>query len=157
MANTYTQIYIHIVFSVQGRQSLIKKEWKERLHKYITGIVKNEKQKLIVINSMPDHIHMLIGMKPDIALSGLIRDVKSNSSKFINEEHLTRGRFNWQEGFGAFSYSHSQLDTVIRYIQNQERHHERKTFRQEYLEILKKFAVDYDDKYVFEWIEDAND
>ena len=157
MANTYTQIYIHIVFSVHGRKSLIKTEWKERLHKYLTGIVKNEKQKLIVINSMPDHIHLLIGMKPDIALSDLIRDIKSNSSKFINEQRLTRGRFNWQEGFGAFSNSHSQLDTVIRYIQNQERHHAKKTFRQEYLEMLKKFAIDYHDKYVFEWIDDANE
>ncbi len=157
MANTYTQIYIHIVFSVHGRQSLIKTEWKERLHKYLTGIVKNEKQKLIVINSMPDHIHLLIGMKPDIALSDLIRDIKSNSSKFINEQRLTRGRFNWQEGFGAFSNSHSQLDTVIRYIQNQERHHAKKTFRQEYLEMLKKFTIDYNDKYVFEWIEGTND
>lgn len=150
MANTYTQIYIHIVFSVHVRQNLIKREWKVRLHKYITGIVKNEKQKLIVINSMPDHIHLLIGIKPDVSVSDLVRVIKSNSSKFINEQRLTRGRFGWQEGFGAFSYSHSQLDTVIKYILNQEQHHTRKTFRQEYLEILKKFAVDYNEKYVFE-------
>jgi len=106
---------------------------------------------------MPDHVHMLIGMKPDIALSDLMREIKSNSSKFINEQRFTRRKFNWQEGFGAFSYSHSQLDTVIMYIQNQERHHAKKTFRQEYLSILKKFAIDYDDKYVFKWIEDMNE
>ncbi|RCK73333.1 MAG: putative transposase [Ignavibacteriae bacterium] len=127
------------------------------MHKYIAGIIKNEDQKLIAINSMPDHLHMLIGMKPDVALSDLIRIIKSNSSKFINEQKFTHGKFNWQEGFGGFSYSHSQLDIVIRYIQNQEKHHSRKTFREEYLEILKKYAVDYDNKYLFEWIEDLNE
>jgi len=157
MANTYTQIYVHIVFSVWGRQSMIRKQWKERLHKYITGIIKNDKQKLLAINSMPDHIHLLIGMKPDIALSDLIRDVKSNSSKFINAQRLLQGRFNWQEGFGAFSYSHSQLDKVIMYIQNQERHHAKKSFHREYLEILKKYDIDYNEKYVFQSIEKAND
>ena len=146
MANTYTQIYIHIVFAVQGRQNLIKKQWKEQLHKYITGIIKNKNQKLIVINSMQDHVHILVGLKPDVALSDLVRDIKANSSRFINEQKWVRGRFNWQEGFGAFSYSHSQLDTVIRYIQNQERHHTRKSFREEYLQMLEKFKIDYDKK-----------
>jgi len=154
MANTYTQIYIHIVFAVQGRQNLIGKQWKEQLHKYIAGIIKNKNQKLIVINSMPDHVHILVGLKPDVALSDLVRDIKANSSRFINEQKWVRGRFNWQEGFGAFSYSHSQLDTVIRYIQNQERHHVKKSFRQEYLQMLDKFKIEHDEKYVFDWIED---
>jgi putative transposase len=129
---------------------MISKNWKEPLHKYITGIVSNDKQKLIAINSMPDHVHILIGMKPDVALSDLVRDIKSNSSKHINEQRLSRGRFYWQEGFGAFSYSHSQLDTVIMYIRNQERHHTKKSFRQEYLEILKKYNIDFGEKYIFE-------
>jgi REP element-mobilizing transposase RayT len=154
MANTYTQIYIHVVFAVQGRQNLISKEHKEELHKYITGIVQNKKQKMIFINSMPDHIHIFIGMKPSIALSDLVRDIKNNSSNFINEKKWVRGKFNWQEGFGAFSYGHSQIDVVVRYIQNQEEHHRKKTFKQEYVEMLKKFAVEYDEKYLFKWIDD---
>jgi REP element-mobilizing transposase RayT len=152
MANTYTQIYIHIVFAVQDRQSIIRKECKEELHKYITGIIRNKDQKLIAINSMSDHIHILIGMKPNIALSDLVRDIKANSSKFINEKNWVRGRFNWQEGFGAFSYSHSQLNGIANYIQNQEKHHSKKSFKEEYLEILKKFNVEYDMEYVFDWI-----
>jgi REP element-mobilizing transposase RayT len=155
MANTYTQIYIHVVFAVQGRQNLIPKEHKEELHKYITGIVQNKGQKLIAINSMPDHTHVFIGMKPNIALSDLVRDIKNNSSNFINEKKWVRGHFNWQKGFGAFSHSHSQIDAVAKYILTQEKHHEKKTFKQEYLEMLKKFAVEYDEKYLFEWIEDA--
>ena len=153
MANTYTQIYIHIVFAVQGRQNLITKEHKEELHKYITGIVQNKGQKLIAINSMPDHVHIFIGMKPTVALSDLVRDIKNNSSSFINEKRWVRGKFNWQKGFGAFSYGHSQIDVVVKYIQNQEKHHKQKTFREEYLEMLQKFAVEYDDKYLFEWID----
>jgi putative transposase len=151
MANTYTQIYIQVVFAVEWRQCLIDAEHKEELHKYITGIIRNDGQKLIEINSMPDHTHILIGMKPDIALSDLVRDVKANSSKFINEERWVRGRFNWQEGFGAFSYSHSQLDSVIRYIRNQEQHHSRRTFKKEYMEMLRKFDVAFDTKYVFDF------
>jgi REP element-mobilizing transposase RayT len=140
---------------VQGRQNLIPKEHKEELHKYITGIVQNKGQKLIAINSMPDHAHVFIGMKPNIALSDLVRDIKNNSSNFINEKKWVRGRFNWQKGFGAFSYGHSQIDVVAKYILNQEKHHEKKTFKEEYLEMLKKFTVEYDEKYLFEWIEDA--
>jgi len=154
MANTYTQIYIQVVFAVKGRENLIRREWKDELHKYITGIVRNEKHKLIAINSMPDHIHMLIGLKPDTALSDLVRDVKANSSRFVNEKRWARGRFNWQEGFGAFSYSHSELDSVVKYIQNQEKHHSKKTFREEYDAMLKSFQVEYDLKYVFEEIAD---
>jgi len=157
MANTYTQIYIHVVFAVQARQNLIPKEHKEELHKYITGIVQNKKQKLIAINSMPDHAHVFIGMKPSIALSDLVRDIKNNSATFINEKKWIRGKFNWQEGFGAFSYGHSQIDAVAKYIQNQEKHHAKKTFKEEYLEMLKKFNVAYDEKYLFKWIEEEKD
>lgn len=155
MANTYTQIYIHVVFAVQGRQNLIRKENKEELHKYITGIISNKGQKLIAINSMPDHVHLFIGMKPNMALSDLIRDVKNNSSAFINKKKWVRGKFNWQNGFGAFSYGHSQIDAVVKYILNQEKHHAQKTFKEEYLEMLKAFNVEYDEKYLFEFIEDV--
>ncbi len=151
MANTYTQIYIQVVFTVRGRQNSITKDHREDLYKYITGIVRNNKQKLIAINGMPDHVHILIGLKPNVALSDLVQDIKANSSRFINESAWMKGKFHWQEGFGAFSYSHSQLGTVIRYIQNQERHHHRRTFREEYLELLKKFEVEYDPKYLFEF------
>ena len=137
MANTFSQIYIQTVFAVSSRESLIKPEFKEDRYKYITGIVRNLKQKLIAVNAVPDHVHILVGLKPSVALSDLVRDIKSNSSTFINEKKWVRGRFNWQEGFGAFSHGHSQLDDVIRYIQNQEKHHVKKTFKQEYLEILK--------------------
>jgi len=154
MADTYTKIYVHVVFTVQGRQNLISKQNKDELYKYITGIIQNKKQKVIIINGMPDHIHILIGIKPDIALSDLIRDVKANASSFINEKRWVIGKFSWQEGFGAFSYSHSQLDSVANYIKNQEEHHSRKTFREEYLELLKKFDVEYDPKYIFDWIDD---
>lgn len=150
MANTYTQIYLHVVFAVESRAAIIPKEHKEELHKFITGIVKNRGQKLIAINSMPDHVHLLIGIKPDISLSDLIRDVKAGSSKFINDNRWVSGRFSWQEGFGAFSYSHSQLSTVIRYIQNQEQHHKKKSFRDEYVEMLQKFSVTYDERYIFQ-------
>jgi len=150
MANTYTQIYIHVVFAVEGRQSLIAPEHNAGLQKYITGIVSGQGQKLIAINNMPDHVHMLIGLMPDVALSDLVRDVKAGSSKFINEQRWVNGRFGWQEGFGAFSYARSQLDTVIRYVQNQQKHHAKKSFREEYMELLEKFGVTYDDRYIFQ-------
>ncbi len=153
MANTYTQIYIQIVFAVQSRRNLIPKQHKEELHKYITGIIRNKQQKLIAINSMPDHIHIFIGLKPNMALSDLVRDIKNNSSNFINNKRWLRGKFNWQKGFGAFSYGHSQIDNVVKYIQNQERHHQKKTFKDEYIEFLKKFNIEYDTKYLFKWIE----
>jgi len=149
MANTYTQIYIHIVFAVEGRYNLIRDEFREELHKYITGIIQNEKHKLIIINSMTDHVHILIGIKPDNNLSDLVRDIKANSSKLINEKKWIKGRFNWQEGFGAFSYSHSQLDSVANYIRNQKKHHTKRSFREEYIELLEKFNVEYDPKYIF--------
>jgi len=150
MANTYTQIYIHIVFAVRGRENLIRREWKEELYKYIAGIVRNEKQKLIAINGVPDHIHMLVGMKPDVALSDLVRDIKANSSRFVNEKGWLKGKFNWQEGFGAFSHSHSELGRIVRYIQEQKEHHLKKTFTDEYVNMLRDFHVELDRKYIFE-------
>jgi len=154
MPNTYTQIYIQIVFTVKGKLNLIKENNREELQKYITGIVENRNTKLIAIYCMPDHVHILIGFKPTTMLSDLVRDIKAGSSKFINDKKWIIGKFNWQEGFGAFSYSHSQLDNVIGYINNQEEHHKKKTFKEEYLEFLEKFNVVYDNKYLFEWIED---
>jgi putative transposase len=153
LANTFTQIYIQVIFAVKGRPNLLRRENKEELHKYITGIVRNNKQKLIRVNSVADHIHILIGLKPDIALSDLVRDIKANSSRFINENRWIKGKFNWQEGFGAFSYSHSHLDRVIHYIDQQEEHHRKKTFKEEYLSLLEKFQVAYDSRYTFDWIE----
>lgn len=149
MPNTYTQIYIHIVFAVEGRQSLIDPSHNAEVQKYISGIVSAQKQKLIAINNMPDHVHILLGLEPDITLSNLVRDIKAGSSAFINKQHWVNGRFRWQEGFGAFSYSRSQRDTVVRYIQNQQKHHARKTFREEYEDLLRKFGVVYDAKYIF--------
>jgi len=149
MANTYTQIYLHIVFAVEGRQNLIMPEHNDELQKYITGIVSGQKQKLIAINNMRDHLHLLVSLRPDSSLSDLVRDVKAGSSKFINEKHWVAGRFSWQEGFGAFSHSRSQLGAVIRYIENQQKHHAKKSFREEYVELLEKFNVDYDKKYIF--------
>lgn len=150
VANTYTQIYIHVVFAVEGRQNLIKLEHSGELQKYITGIVSGQRQKMIAINNQPDHLHLLVGLRPDSSLSDLVRDVKAGSSKFINEKRWVPGRFSWQEGFGAFSYSRSQLGTVIRYIENQQTHHAKKSFREEYIEMLEKFNVDYERRYVFE-------
>ncbi len=153
MANTFSQIYIQIVFAVKGRQNLISKDWKDELYKYITGICTNNQQKLIAINGVADHIHILIGLKPAMALSDLMREIKTSSSKFINEKGWIKGNFNWQEGYGAFSYSHSQLDNVIAYIQNQEIHHQTKTFKEEYLAFLDKFDISFEERYLFEWIE----
>ena len=153
MANTYTQIYLHVVFAVEGRQSLIQPEHNDELQKYITGIVSAQRHKLIAINNMPDHLHLLVGLRPDAALSDLVRDIKANSSRFIREKRWVAGRFSWQEGFGAFSYSRSQLSAVIRYIANQQRHHARKSFRDEYVELLERFGVEYDPRYVFKLLD----
>lgn len=153
MPNTYSQIYIQIVFAVKGRQNLILPSFREELHKYITGIVQNRDQKMLAIFCMPDHIHILIGMKPSISVSDLTRDIKAGSSNFINEKNWIRGKFNWQEGFGAFSYSRSQIDNVVKYILNQGEHHKQTSFKEEYLKLLKEFEIKYDDKYLFEWAE----
>ena len=150
MANTYSQLYVQIVFAVKGRQNLISKKWKDEIYKYITGIITNQKQKLIAINGMPDHIHILVGIKPNIPLSDLVRDIKSSSSKFINEQKWINGKFEWQTGFGAFSYGHSQLTNVIKYIEDQEEHHRTKTFKEEYMSFLKLFNIDFRNEYLFE-------
>ena len=153
MANTYSQIYIQIVFAVKGREHLIRKENREELHKFITGIVSNREQKLLAIFAMPDHVHILIGIKPNMTISDLVRDIKAGSSKFINDNKWINGKFNWQEGYGAFSYSKSQLDNVIKYILNQESHHKKQTFKEEYHSFLEKFEIEYDEKYLYQWIQ----
>lgn len=153
MANTYTQIYVQIVFAVKGRQNLISKENREELHKYINGIVSNRKQRLYAVFAMPDHVHLLISMSPAMSISDLVRDIKAGSSKFINDKKWMNEKFNWQEGYGAFSYSKSGVDHVIKYILNQEEHHQKKSFKEEYLEFLQKFEIEYDSQYLFEWIE----
>nr|WP_294782168.1 IS200/IS605 family transposase [uncultured Flavobacterium sp.] len=148
MANTYTQLHIQFVFAVKYRKSLISKEWKDRLHQYITGIIQSNQHKMLSINSMPDHIHIFIGMRPNQSISSLIQNVKTESSKWIKEEKLCPN-FAWQEGYGAFSYSRSHMPNVIRYIENQEEHHKKKTFLEEYEDMLKAFEIEYDLKYVF--------
>jgi REP element-mobilizing transposase RayT len=146
-------MYIQIVFAVKRRQNLIQKKKKDELHKYICGIVNGKEQKVYAIGGVEDHIHILVSIKPNIAISDLVRDIKANSSKWINENEFVRGKFQWQEGFGAFSYAQSQLDNVIAYINNQEQHHQKKTFKDEYLTLLQKFNIEYDEKYLFDWVE----
>ena len=153
MSNTYSQIYIHIVFTVKGRRNLISPQYRDELQKYISGIINHRKQKMLSIFCMPDHTHLLVGLNPSIAISDLVRDIKYGSSNFINDNQWVQRAFNWQEGFGAFSYSRSQIDDVIKYIQNQELHHKKKSFKEEYLEFLKKFGIKYDEKYLFEFIQ----
>ncbi|MCO6498325.1 MAG: IS200/IS605 family transposase [Chitinophagaceae bacterium] len=150
MANTYTQLYVHIVFAVKGRSNLISKKWREGLCKYISGIITNKSQKLMVINGMPDHIHLLVGMKPDCNLSDLVRDIKSNSSRWINERKKVMGKFEWQTGYGAFSVGNSQVTSVVNYILNQEEHHKKKTFREEYVDFLDSYKIEFKPEYLFE-------
>jgi putative transposase len=152
MANTYTQIYLQLVFSPRRHENVIPTKHKEELQKYTTGIIQNRKHKMLAINYMPDHVHIFIGYNPSQALPDLLRDIKANTSKFINEKKWLPGKFQWQEGYGAFSYSHSQIQDVIHYVSTQEDHHKSASFRDEYLRLLEKFDVDYDTKYLFEWI-----
>jgi REP element-mobilizing transposase RayT len=149
MANTYTQLHNHIVFATKFREGNIRNEWREDLHRYITGIVQNHDHKMLQINSMPDHVHMLIGMKPHQSLSSLMQMVKADSTRWINQNRLCPYQFAWQEGFGAFSYSRSQVSQVALYIQHQQEHHRKKTFREEYIHMLKESGIDYDERYVF--------
>lgn len=153
MANTYSQLYIQIVFAVSGRQNLIHPQRREELHKYITGVITKRGQKLLAVFCMPDHVHILVAILPSISISELVRDIKAGTSNFINKQGWVRGHFNWQEGFGAFSYSRSQVDSVCRYVLNQELRHRNRTFKDEYLGLLKKFEVDYDERYLFDWDE----
>ena len=149
MANTYTQIHIQAVFVVKHRACIISPLWKDELYKYITGIVQQKNHKLLIINGMPDHIHILFGMNPIQSLSDLMQDIKGSSSKWINETRNLRDTFTWQTGYGAFSYSKSQVKRVYEYIKNQEEHHKKKTFNEEYIQFLKEQEVSYDDRYLF--------
>ena len=149
MANTYTQLYVQIVYAVKFRAGLIQPSWKDELYKYSTGIIQKNKHKLITINGMTDHVHILIGINPRQSISDLMQDVKGCSSKWIIEKGFLKQKFEWQDGYGAFSYGRSQLDKVINYINNQEIHHKKVTFRQEYLSFLQKFEIDYKEEFIF--------
>lgn len=156
MANTYTQLYIHLVFAVEHRSRLIQPVFKDELLKYMTGIIQKKGNKLLAINTMPDHGHIFIGLNPKNAISDLVKDTKVASSDFINAKNWVKGKFNWQLGYGAFSYSRSQIDSVLKYIMNQEKHHKRMSFKEEYLKILKAFNVKYEEAYLFKWFSDIN-
>ena len=153
MANTFSQIYLQFVFAVQNRQSLIAKENKEELHKYITALVQNRKAKMLAVNCMPDHTHLFVGFKPSILISDFVKEIKVESNEFINSKDWLKGKFQWQEGYGVFSYSHSHIDRVFKYVINQEIHHQRKTFKQEYLGLLQKFEIPFEEKYLFDFFE----
>ncbi len=153
MAGTFSQIYIHVVFAVKGRENLLEKPWRDEVFKYMAGIIKGKNQKPIIVNGVCDHVHLFIGLKPSMCLSDLVRDIKNNTTNFINDKKLTKSKFAWQEGYGAFSYSHSQMHNVYQYILNQEEHHLRKTFKEEYLDFLERFEVEHDEKYLFEWLD----
>ncbi len=153
MANTYTQIHLQVIFAVKKRTGLIQKEWKKELYKYITGIIQAQDHKLLAINGMPDHLHVFFGMRPIQSLSDLMQEIKQDSSNWINQKKFIKERFEWQQGFGAFSYSKSQASGVIAYVQNQEVHHRKITFLEEYKKFLEKFEVDYDERYIFKAVE----
>ena len=153
MAGTFSQIYIQYVFAVKGRENLLQKPWRVEVFKYVAGIIKEKNQKPIIINGVADHVHLFVGLKPSMAVADLVRDIKNNSSKFINEQKFIKGKFAWQEGYGAFSYAHSQIDNVYQYILKQEEHHQKKTFKEEYLDFLQKFEIEYNEKYLFEWLD----
>ena len=153
MANTFSQIYLQFIFAVQGQQSLIQKEYKEELHKYITSLAQARKAKLPAIHCMPDHTHLFVGFKPSVLISDFVKEIKVESNEFIRSKKWIKGAFNWQEGYGVFSYGQSQIDRVYKYVLNQETHHKKKTFKQEYFEFLEKFAVPFEERYLFKWIE----
>jgi putative transposase len=152
MANTYTQLYVQLVFAVKHRQSLIKEEIRIDLQKYISGIISNQNHKILAIYVMPDHCHILVGLNPKDSISDLVRTIKSNSSKWVNETNLVKHRFQWQEGYGAFTYGQSQIPNVIQYVLNQKEHHRKKTFKEEYSDFLKNFNIEHDEKYLFAWL-----
>jgi len=152
MPGTYSQIYVQYVFAVKGRANLLHDDWRDELFKYISGIITGKGQKAIIVNGYRDHVHVFVGLKPSMKISDLIRDIKNNSSNFINSNNWIKGKFSWQEGYGVFTYSHSHIDNVYQYILNQESHHAKKTFREEYIDFLKKFDVNYEEKYLFDWI-----
>jgi REP element-mobilizing transposase RayT len=149
----FTQLYVQLVFAPKYRDRLLKAEIRPEVFSYISGIITNRKHKSIIINGMLDHIHILIGLNPNDTISDLVGTIKKSSSTFINEKDWFRGKFHWQDGYGAFSYGRSQLDDVYHYIKNQENHHRKRTFREEYIELLKRFEIEYDEKYLFEFFE----
>lgn len=153
MANTFHQIYLQFVFAVKGRQSFIQKENKEELHRYITGLVQKRKAKMLAINCMPDHIHFFAGFHPSILISDFVKEIKVESNEFVNKKKWIGEKFSWQEGYGVFSYSQSHIDRVIKYILNQEQHHQKKLFRQEYQQLLEKFNIPFEEKYLFEFLD----
>ncbi|MCH5714689.1 IS200/IS605 family transposase [Niabella hibiscisoli] len=153
MANTYTKLYIQIVFAVKARASLIREDFRDELQKYITGIIQHKKQKLYAIYCMPDHVHIFVSMGPDLAISDLVRDVKANTTSFINDKGWVKEHFEWQRGFGAFSYSESQANTVVNYILSQREHHQKKTFKEEYIGLLEEFDIKFDHKYLFDFLD----
>lgn len=155
MANTYTQLYLQLIFAVKNREALIQRSWREDLHAYITGIVQNHGHKMLSINSMPDHIHLLVGYKPTQLIPDLVEHIKTGSNKYVKANHLSKFQFAWQTGYGAFSYSRSQIPAVGKYIENQEKHHQKKTFREEYLDLLEKFEVVYEERYVFQFFDEV--
>ncbi len=153
----FTQLYVHLIFSPKHRECLLVKEIRGEIFSYISGILTNRGHKSIIINGMPDHVHILFGLNPDDKISDLVGCIKKDSSFFINEKKWFRLNFHWQDGYGAFSYSRSQLDRVYKYVGNQEQHHKKRTFKEEYTELLKKFVIDYDEKYLFEFFDDVNE
>ena len=153
MANTFSQIYLQFVFAVKHRQCLITREHKEELHKYITGLVQNRDAKMLAIHCMPDHIHLFAGIKPVVFIPDFVKEIKVESNEFINSKNWVNKKFNWQEGYGVFSYSHSHIDAVVKYVLNQEKHHQKKTFKQEYHQLLEKFEIPFEEKYLFDFIE----
>lgn len=153
MSGTFSQLYIQVVFSVKGRENIITKNWRDELFRYIAGIITTKNQKTIIVGGYSDHIHILIGLKPNMALADLVRDIKNNSTKFINEKKFVRGKFSWQEGYGAFSYGHTQIADVYDYILNQEEHHRKRTFKEEYLRFLKKYEIEHEERFLFDWLE----
>jgi len=153
-SGTFSQIYIQLIFVVKGRENFLRKSFREEVFKYMSGIVTGKGQKSIIINGVEDHVHLFIGLKPSMKLSDLVRDIKNNTSNFINGKHFLPGRFSWQEGYGAFSYSQSQIENVYQYILNQERHHQKRSFKEEYIELLQKFKIKYKDEFLFDFMEE---
>ena len=154
MANTYTQVYVQIVFAVKYRQHLIHKSWKDELHKYICGIINGKAQRVYAIGGVEDHIHILVSLKPDMSISELVRDIKACSSKWVNERGFAQEKFQWQGGFGAFSYQGDALENLIRYINNQEQHHLKTKFKDEYIELMQQYNIDYNEKYLFVFMDE---
>jgi len=154
MAGTFSQIYLHFVFAVHGRQHLIQKEYKEELHRYISSLVHTRKAKTLAVHCMPDHTHLFVGFKPSVLISDFVKEIKVESNEFIKSKAWTNHSFKWQEGYGVFSYGQSQIDRVCRYIQNQKQHHRKRTFREEYLEFMNRFNVPFEDQFLFNWVEE---